>query len=551
MKIRIPFRILFLTMALLLFTMGCQEEDFIETTLDTEQVDTVTQEEGPKADVVMGEDIPDIVESIASKTATTYSKVADLEGKIRFNNAMIHMHHARRVKNKSGVINYTFDLFPDDAPENAFYTLIVSKAKNGTLDDPYVIGYEMTDADFENFMAHDMDFRYFRAEQRFYNFDSFFIDSKNNRVGKSGDCGSNTIGSGGGGGYIAPGETFSFTFNNTMVNTTFGTSQNAGLYNYHLTIGDSGATGSTTSVTANSSDFTVTNPAFTTPPQVVTLPSSTVTVHFETDSNDSGSGSGGSPCFKGNSVDGFGTFIFYEMCPPTDQLKGGTTSKGTDCIVVNGGVSISVNLAVKKIFVALDGKLSDSQLSALMENNAMVIDIYNFLQTNTSEEDKAFVIEAIKAIEKGGSVFLEEDGLWHAACRSFEYANLGSTGTKVAAVKGIEHPVLRTDRCPGVGYVFPQPTYYFTLPSWKPRAQKVSAMALERAFDKLEEYFKNDIPCLPNGQSYIGLLSSKLLEFTKEEFTKIGGAASKYPPAGWNGEEHDYETNVGMLVPDC
>ncbi|MBD0850444.1 hypothetical protein [Maribacter arenosus] len=234
-------------MTFLLFTMGCQEEELRDLMLETEQVETVAQEEGPKVDTVMGEDIPDIVESIASKTATTYSKVADLEGKIRFNKAMINMRHARRVKNKDGVINYTFDLYPDDAPENAFYTLIVSRAKNGTLDEPYVIGYEMTDADFENFMAHDMDFRYFRAEQRFYNFDSFFTDSKNNRVGKSGDCGGSTIGSdgSGGGGHIAPGETFSFTYNSTIVNTTFGTRQNAHLYNYHILIGNSGASGST------------------------------------------------------------------------------------------------------------------------------------------------------------------------------------------------------------------------------------------------------------------------------------------------------------------
>tara|TARA_R110000744_G_scaffold379463_2_gene497697 strand:+ start:16 stop:1221 length:1206 start_codon:yes stop_codon:yes gene_type:complete len=141
-------------------------------------------------------------------------------------------------------------------------------------------------------------------------------------------------------------------------------------------------------------------------------------------------------------------------------------------------------------------------------------------------------------------------GVWHTACRSFEYADFGATGTKVAAVKGIEHPVLRTDTCPGIGYVFPQSTYYFTLPSWKPRAKRESAMALERAFNQLEKYF-GDIPCLPNGQANVGLLSSKLLEFTKKEFAKLGGSASIYPPLGWNGEEHEYETNVGLLVPDC
>ena len=36
-----------------------------------------------------------------------------------------------------------------------------------------------------------------------------------------------------------------------------------------------------------------------------------------------------------------------------------------------------------------------------------------------------------------------EDGLWHTAYRSFEYIELGNTGTKVAAVNGISHPVVR------------------------------------------------------------------------------------------------------------
>ena len=147
--------------------------------------------------------------------------------------------------------------------------------------------------------------------------------------------------------------------------------------------------------------------------------------------------------------------------------------------------------------------------------------------------------------------FEEELGIWHAACRSFQYEDFGGTGTKVAAVKGIEHPVLRTDsRCPGVGYVFPQSTYYFTLPSWKPRAQSESAKALERAFDKLDAYFKS-IPCLPNGQANVNILAIKLEEFIKIEFTGIGGAASRYPPSLWDGEEHDYETNFGLTEPDC
>lgn len=359
----------------------------------------------------MGEDIPDIVERIASKTATTYSKVADLEGKIRFNRAMINMRQAKRVKNPDGVINYTFDLYPDDAPENAFYTLVVSRAENGTLDEPYVIGYEMTDADFDNFMAHDMDFRYFRAKQKFYNFDSFFTDSKNNRVGKSGDCGSNTIGSGGssGGGHTAPGETFTHNYNGTMASTTFGTRQNANLYNYNITIDFNGSQ-STASTTANSSSLEVLGQM---PDGWGTPDPLPMTLYLSTPSSVNvtiGSISGGSPCIKGSTINDASIYTNKSNCPPPHQLKGGTASKGTDCIKVNGGVSISVNLAVKKIDLVLgeEYKLNGKQMIALSEKNDLVIDIYNFLQTNTSEEDKAFVLEAAKAIEKGGSVDIEE-----------------------------------------------------------------------------------------------------------------------------------------------
>lgn len=168
------------------------------------------------------------------------------------------------------------------------------------------------------------------------------------------------------------------------------------------------------------------------------------------------------------------------------------------------------------------------------------------------EQKSSYANKADDCPKGGMDIAINADyGIFHTACRSFEYGNFGLTGTKVAAVKGIEHPVLRTGRCSGVGYVLPQSTYYFTLPSWKPRAKRESAMALERAFRKLQKYFEDDIPCLPNSQSYIGLLSSKLLEFTHKEFAKIGGAASKTPPLGWNGEENDYETNVGLFVPDC
>ncbi|MEH6681303.1 MAG: hypothetical protein V7724_12190 [Sediminicola sp.] len=141
-------------------------------------------------------------------------------------------------------------------------------------------------------------------------------------------------------------------------------------------------------------------------------------------------------------------------------------------------------------------------------------------------------------------------GLWHTACRTFEYNELGNTGTKIAAVEGISHPVARGGNCPGAGYVFPLTTYYFSLPAWKPRAQRDSAIALEKAFDRLQTYFE-ELPCEPMAQARINMLVIKLDEFIKSEFLKIGGQASKYPPMGWSGEPEEFETNIGMTVPDC
>lgn len=142
------------------------------------------------------------------------------------------------------------------------------------------------------------------------------------------------------------------------------------------------------------------------------------------------------------------------------------------------------------------------------------------------------------------------DGIWHTACRSFEYTALGGTDTKVAAVSGISHPLARGGRCPGIGYVLPQAPYYFSLPIGTPRDRGSSTRALEKAFARLDTYF-DGIACKPNAQVSAGELAMKLEKYIKEEFKKIGGQASKYPPLGYNGEIQEYETNIGMTTPDC
>ncbi len=146
----------------------------------------------------------------------------------------------------------------------------------------------------------------------------------------------------------------------------------------------------------------------------------------------------------------------------------------------------------------------------------------------------------------------EEDGLGHTACRSFEYSELGNTGTIVAGVNGIWDVVTRLGRCPGIGLAKSYQTYYFGLPAHRysatgSRAKKASSIALEKAFKSLQIWFGKQ-NC---GKAMVNVLGQKMDQFIKAEFKKIGGQVTRTIPLGWDGEEQDYESNVGMSVPDC
>lgn len=147
------------------------------------------EDAGPKATYVSGNEIPEIVRELVLRTNSSGGKGGNLNGKISYNNANIYLDSIMTVVNEGENTNYTFNLLLDGIPENQFYNLVVGKTSDGALTEPYVIGYEMDPDDLDAFLENDGDFRNFRANYRYYTFDSFFADSEQGMVGKAGDCG--------------------------------------------------------------------------------------------------------------------------------------------------------------------------------------------------------------------------------------------------------------------------------------------------------------------------------------------------------------------------
>ena len=59
---------------------------------------------------------------------------------------------------------------------------------------------------------------------------------------------------------------------------------------------------------------------------------------------------------------------------------------------------------------------------------------------------------------------------------------------------------------------------------------------MKNAFDRFDEYY-DDLPCETPSYSQ---LDAEQMRLIKEEFKKIGGTISIYPPAGWKGKSRPY-----------
>jgi len=404
-----------LAILLLLFAFfGCQKENVVklEGSKDHNSIEQVNNYI-IKPEFISGDEIPDIIENLASKTNKTYSKISDLNGKLNYNKAKIFIKQAMKVAKEGEKTNYSFDIFLDDMPELEFYSLIVGKSEEGIIDEPYIIGYTMTKEDYENYIAHDLDFKYFRATQRFYTFDIFFADTAKGMTGRSGDCGEYVVGSGGtssggtssntGGGVTEPGETFISTFDGAIVTSDFGLSQNANQsnYDYVVTINTSNGSSETTTTGYSATVTTAaTNSGGHTSIQTSGINWINFTITYN-DTNSSGGSSGSSgPCIKTSGSGDDIIWYWYDECPPSTQLKRGDTGRSTtsfsDCFVVSGGIAVNVTLLAVEVNTMLGSiELNDDELAFLTKNHDATLRIFKFLRTNNSFEDRVFVKEAI------------------------------------------------------------------------------------------------------------------------------------------------------------
>ena len=151
------------TLLLLFIFLGCQKDKINLIEDENAEVINEVKQDVPVSTYIKGDNIPDVLNHLASKTNSTYSKISDLNGKIRYNRAKIILNHALEVVTKGDNTNYSFDIFLDDMPKYEFYSLIVSKTEEGIIQEPFIIGYKMTKDDYENYLAHDFNFRHFKA----------------------------------------------------------------------------------------------------------------------------------------------------------------------------------------------------------------------------------------------------------------------------------------------------------------------------------------------------------------------------------------------------
>lgn len=291
----------------------------------------------------------------------------------------------------------------------------------------------MTKEDYENYITHDLDFKYFRATQRFYTFDSFFADTAKGMTGRSGDCGEYVVGSGGsssggtssntGGGVTEPGETFISTFDGAIVTSDFGLRQNTNQSNYDYVVTINTSNGSSETTTTGYS-ATVTTAATNSSGYTTIQTSGINWVNFTITYNDTNS-SGGSSGSSGPCIKTFGSgddiiWYWYDECPPSTQLKRGDTGRSTtsfsDCFVVSGGIAVNVTLLAVEVNTMLGSiELNDDELAFLTKNHDATLQIFKFLRTNNSFEDRVFVKLAVEFLRNNPNINFKQYENWFAS----------------------------------------------------------------------------------------------------------------------------------------
>ncbi len=412
-----PLKSFFLFLTFAAFITSCVDEEIFTPTGDgLEEVISIDYDT-PVINHVTGQEIPKIVEELSSQLGIL--EINKQIGKISFNKVNIDLRQIMEVISNGGNTNYTFPLDVIDASENHIYNLVVNKKSNGSISKAYIIAYEMQPEDMKAFLINGDDFRKFKATYRYYNFKTFFEESKHGRVGKSGDCGSGSIG-GGNTGQSLPGSTFVHTYNGTTVNSTFGNNTHGSSYTYTSNISSDGnvssQTTTATSTTISMGITTTGNTAIQAPALTTGVP----TVSVTTTTQQAGGGGEAPPCLGTIVVqeapDGGGGTIDMDVCDPkTQKNKSLRGMKAGDCPNGDGVVGISTAAkSVQKLYYYLDDSLSAGEIgwfkdSEYPERTAIAHDIVWFILDNgRSNEAKGFAILGIDVLLNGGQVSFDD-----------------------------------------------------------------------------------------------------------------------------------------------
>ncbi len=269
----------------------------------------------------------------------------------------------------------------------------------------------MEPEDINSFFITGEDYSQFTSTYRFYTFDSFFQDSKLNRVGKSGDCGSGTTGGSGDIQYNAPGTTLTNSYNGHIITTTFSNTTVSTPYNYNSTIVSNG-TVNTVSTVATSGVVQVVTNGPSAPIYTETVSAGTAQIS----SSYSPQGSGGTACTNTTTMHPDGGFTI-KLCavPDNNQNKSTLTAYGSDC--TNGSGTFALNTAAKPVYklsAALQGLLTFGQFEWFTdaqhtERLSLASELVWFLLDNgINDENIEFVLMAIDAVMDGGTVDVDE-----------------------------------------------------------------------------------------------------------------------------------------------
>ncbi len=218
--------LLFSIMSLMLF-FSCEEEDFLrEQASETETEPTVVATENPLiVRKVSQADIPNVLSKIKGKMS---SAAKFYDNKMVQDDIQIFLDQVKEAVKKGQHSNYTFPIHVEGAPLTDLYVLGIDKNLDGSIGEPIVTKYELSQESYDYFIEENngiIDFRYFKADYSYYTFDEFFSKKAN----KSPDC-QGTMGAGPGyypttepGGTITNNTTvtgITVGFSNTVIHTS-------------------------------------------------------------------------------------------------------------------------------------------------------------------------------------------------------------------------------------------------------------------------------------------------------------------------------------------